>query len=156
MRNLRVDLDQLESIFEFRQSEFSEPQQAYLDLQTGEILWVYESDDDYAAVMNHEPEVNAENRERVEAQPDRFIEIPECDTIDDNEMLRAFLATEWTSDEMLARRAREAYHGSIGKWKKDIDHNPEIIRAWRAFESKAAQRRALEFLAEHGVEPIAR
>ena len=89
------------------------------------------------------------------AHPDRFVEIPELDTADDNEMLRDFLGSDWTDDDARWRRANEAYRGSVGRWKDAVRHDPTIIHAWHEFEQQAVRRRALAFLAEHGIEPTA-
>jgi len=154
MRRLPVDLMELEEAMTFPSDDFEYPQESYLDLQTGDVLWVWESDDNFEEVLNVDPAENQRNREAVEKDPDRFVAIPILDTIDDNEMLRDFVSSSWTEDDARWQRASNAYRGSVGRWKKAIDHDPMTIHAWHAFEQQAVRRRVIEFLAEHDIDPI--
>ena len=154
MLRLPVDLNDLEFAMEFDSDILSEPQIPYLDLQTGKLIWVWESDEDFAITTNAEPAENQQNRELVEAQPERFITIPELDTADDNDMLRDLLKSGWTDDETRRQEAADAYSGSVGRWKKAVRHDPTIIHAWQDFEQQDIRQRAIAFLAEHGIEPI--
>lgn len=154
MPRLPVNLLDLELAMEFDSNALLEPQAPYLDLHTGQVIWVWESDEAFAETTNADPAENRRNREAIAAQPDCFTEITELDTADDNEMLRDFLRSNWTDDDVRWRQASEAYRGSVGRWKEAIRDDPTIIHAWHEFEQQAVRRRALEFLAEHGIEPI--
>ena len=155
MRRLPLNLLDLESAMEFDSDILLEPQVPYLDLHTGQVIWVWESDEAFTETTNAEPAENRRNRETIQTQLDRFVEIPELDTADDNEILRDFLGSDWTDDDARWRRANEAYRGSVGRWKEAVRHDPTIIHAWHEFEQQAVRRRALAFLAEHGIEPTA-
>lgn len=154
MRQLPVIQSELEMIMQFGLGEIEGDQDAFIDIQTGEIVTVWESDEDCALTLNKEPDANARRREAVQADPDRYASIPQMDTLDHNEMMRKFVRSNWTDDQALRDKAFDAYHGSIGQWKHNIDHDADILRAWHQFEENWAHRCAIEFLAEHGVEPI--
>lgn len=157
MRQLPVDMTQLEIAMEMDPDSMIEgEQEPYLDVQTGEVVWVWESDEAFADTMNEPAESNARLREAVDADPDRFVFIEALDVADDNETLADFLGSDWTEDDALHRRASEAYTGSVGRWKRAIGHDAAILDAWRAYEDGAVRRRALALLAEHGIEPIPR
>lgn len=154
MRQLPIDLAELETIMQFGLPDLEGEQQALLDLQTGEIVCIWESDEACAATLNEEPESNAQRREAVEADPERYAPIPEREANDPNDLMREFLDSRWTEDDRLRQEAREAYHGSIGRWKREIDRDPAILHAWHEFEENAARRAARDFLAKHGIEPM--
>jgi len=154
MRRLPVNLDDLETAMQFDpDSHIAESETPYLDLQTGSVLWIWESDEEFADTMNADPEANRRAREALAAEPDRFAPVPGLGVFDNNEMLQEFLDSRWTEDESLRRRAGNAYRGSIGRWKRAIDHDPAIIHAWHASEDKAVRRRALQILAEPSARP---
>lgn len=155
MRPLTVDLNDLKMAMQMASEDFPEgPQQPWLDLQTGEVVWVWEDDEAFAETTNADPRENARLREATEAVPSRYAAIPDINTTDDNEMLRDFLRSDWTGDDELWRRASSAYHGSIGRWKRAIHHDPAIMDPWHRFEDQEIRRRALEFLAELDIQPI--
>ena len=146
MRRLRVDLDILELSMSTRSSQFLEEREPYLDLVTGVVVDAVEEDGDL-----QEGEISLDE---AEADPDRFQPIPVLESADDNEMLRAFLASDWTEDEELRDAAAAAYAGSVGRWRRSITGNRQILHAWNDFEAKTIHQRAIEFLAELGIEPI--
>ena len=51
----------------------------YLDSKTGEILWIFEDDEDAESIANISAEENREMREAIEAAPDRYLEVPGVD-----------------------------------------------------------------------------
>ena len=67
------------------------PQLIYLDRHTGDIVWLYGSDDDAYMETGLPVEENREGREAVAAEPDRYLEIPGLDHEDHHRMLRLFL-----------------------------------------------------------------
>lgn len=155
MRRIHVNVIDLESAMEIAGFEGGEEQIAYLDLESGEVILVWESDEEFESTTNAVPEENRRNAEAVEANPDRYAELPELDSFDANEMLQEFLDSSWTDDAKLRSRARDAYRGSIGRWKKAIGRDPRIIHPWNAYEERARlQRIADHFREEHGVELV--
>ena len=125
------------------------PEEAYLDLATGEVVWVYEEDED-AETHGLSPHENRDTRKRLEAEPNRFLLIPGLDHGEHHDILKAFLRSDWTGDEAKHDRAREAYVGSIGGWKKAI-RDETVIHAYYRFRDLRIIEMADEFLSSHGV-----
>jgi len=128
------------------------PQSTYLDLLTGDVVWLYDDDHDAHMEAGLAPEENRAGRERVASDPDRYLAIPGLDHGHHHDILRRFLGSEWTGDEPLRQRAEQAYSGSIGRWKRDID-NDEAVHAFYAFQEDEIAKRAEEFLTENGITP---
>jgi hypothetical protein len=156
MRRLPINLTVLEVAMMPRPTEYGEVEEfTYLDVRTGELVSVWDDDETFAATMNEHPDVNVRNRELVEADPERYIEVPRLGESDTREILREFLDSEWTDDQQRRSRARGAYNRSIGRWKRAMrDYDETIIHAWHRYEDENFQRQMLEFLAEHGIEPM--
>lgn len=129
------------------------PQTAYLDLETGDVIWVFENDGDAEMVAGIKPEENEAVRDRIEASLERYIEIPGRDHSEHHDILRDFLASDWTEDKELRIRAREAYTGSIGRWRDRID-NRAVVHAYYDFRDSRIREMADEYLREHGIAPI--
>jgi hypothetical protein len=128
------------------------PQSTYLDLESGEIIWVYEEDEDAYVESGISKEENLEMRERIEAASDRYLEIPGLSHSDHHEILQEFLNSDWTDDEETWRKARDAYFGSIGGWKKSLK-DERILYAFYDYRDRKTKKMADEFLREHGVDP---
>ena len=128
------------------------PQSAYLDRKSGEILWVYEEDEAAHMDVGIPPEENAAARRLVAAAADRYLEIPGLDHGDHHEILREFLASNWTDDEKLKSRARAAYFGSIGGWKEAVG-DERVVHAFYDFRERRTKQMAEDFLRRHGIEP---
>jgi hypothetical protein len=128
------------------------PQSTYLDLESGEIIWVYEEDEDAYVESGISKEENLEMRERIEAASDRYLEIPGLNHSDHHEILQEFLNSDWTDDEETWRKARDAYFGSIGGWKKSLK-DERILYAFYDYRDRKTKKMADEFLREHGVDP---
>ena len=107
------------------------PRRFLLDRSTGEVLWFYERD---------------------EAEPERYLEIPGLDHGEHHGILREFLRSDWTGDEVRLLRADAAYSGSIGRWMRDVGHE-EAVRAFRAYREARIAAMAEEFLRDNGVVP---
>jgi len=126
------------------------PEEVYLDLVTGDLAWVYEEDDD-AETYGLSPDENRDMRKRIEAEPKRFLLIPDLDHGEHHDILKAFLRSDWTKDEDQHDIARNAYFGSIGGWKKAI-RDDKVIHAYYRFRDQRIVEMADEFLSNHGVE----
>ena len=131
---------------------YASTQFAYLDRHTGEVIWVYEDDEDAELVVGIPAEENRAVRQRIEAAPERYLEIPGLDHGDDHEILKAFLNSDWTDDDEVWRRTKYAYRGSIGRWKRAVNDR-DVIHAYHDFSNRRAAEMADEFLREHGIEP---
>ncbi len=124
----------------------------YLDRDTGEILWVYEDDEDAETIAGVPTEENREMREAIEAAPSRYLEIPGVDHGDHHDILRSFLRSSWTDDEAARERAYGAYRGSIGRWKDAVDDR-DVIHAYYRFQEQRVLEIGEEFLRDNGIEP---
>ena len=97
------------------------PQLTYLDRRTGQVIWVYETDDDAYMEAGIPADENRQERERVAGDPARYLDIPGLDHGEHHEILKAFFSSDWTDDEEQRRRVEFAYLGSIGGWKESVD-----------------------------------
>ena len=103
----------------------------------------------YLGVSAH-GKYNDYKRDRVSGDPDRFLLIPGLSHDDHHDILRSFLASNWTDDDRQQVTAQNAYTGSIGRWKKTVA-DPNIIRAFQQFRDRKIVELAEEFLAQNKV-----
>ena len=152
LRTLKIDYGQF--LFSFDRDERSmEPHSAFLDLESGDIDWLYEDDADAESLSGSATE-NAELRELISRFPSRYVEIPGLARSEVHGMLDEFLASEWTLDAKARQRANEAHLGSIGRWIHELgDEDDATVDAFRDFQGDAIQTLAEELLREHGIEP---
>ena len=129
------------------------PQVVYLDRKTGDVIWIYGSDHDAEMEAGISPDENRQEREAVDAAPERYLEIPGLDHTDHHRILQRFLRSDWTRDDERWERAQGAYRGSIGKWKRDV-RDEDAVHAFYAFREAEVEAMAEEFLRENGIEPI--
>ena len=151
----RVTIDQaMFSIAFDRDVDFEDvyPIHTYLDLESGDVVWIYENDDDAYMEAGISPEENRTTRDQVDALPNRYLEIPGLDHGDHHEILREFLDSDWTEDLEEHARARNAYFGSIGGWKKSVG-NESIVHSFNDYRDRKTLQLAEEFLREHGIDP---
>lgn len=125
---------------------------AYLDRNTGQVLWLYEQDEHALDEANIPMEVNREGWKRIVADRERYLAIGSLHHGDEHDILRRFLRSNWTDDDARRERAREAYSGSIGRWKRHV-RDAEAVRAYFAFQEEQVISLAEEFLRENGIEP---
>lgn len=128
------------------------PQCAYLDLETGDVIWVFEEDEDADFYAGIDPEENRDEQERIAASPENYLQVPGRDHSEHHSILQEFLSTEWTQDEDLIQRARQAYSGSIGRWKDTVDSD-RAVHTYYNFREKKLKQIAEEYLREHYIEP---
>ena len=127
------------------------PNHAYLDKESGEIHWIYETDEDadFGGISSAE---NRATRELVKSAPERFIEIPGRDHGDHHDILKEFLNSEWTDDEGEREKVQAAYFGSIGGWKEAVD-DESIAHTFEDFRDNRLTELAEGFLREHEILP---
>ena len=128
------------------------PQSTYLDRHIGDVVWLYDNDCDADMEAGIPAEENCEGRERVAAEPERYLEIPGLDHGDHHDILRRFLRSAWTDDDALWQRAAQAYSGSIGRWKRDVRDRGAVL-AFHAFQEERIAKLSEEFLSENGIVP---
>jgi hypothetical protein len=152
----KVIVEELMFIDAFERDEvFSDPysQSAYLDLETGKVIWVFEEDYDAEMYAGIDPEENAALRNQIDAHPERYLYIPGRGHGEHHDILRDFLDSHWTDDEELWTRARNAYSGSIGGWRKEVD-NDNVVHAYYDFRDRRIKELAQEFFLENDIQPI--
>jgi len=152
----KVLVDELMFIEAFQRDEvFHDPcsQSAYLNLETGEVIWVFEGDDDAEMYAGIEPNENAALREKIDESHERYLQIPGRDHCEHHDILQEFLKSKWTDDEELWIRARDAYSGSIGGWKDEVD-NQDAVHAYYEFRDSRIKELVEEFFQEHDIQPV--
>ena len=92
MRKVIVDKIMFIEAFE-RDEVFSDlsSQSAYLDLETGEVLWVFDDDDDAEMYAGIDPKENVALRKQIDAHSERYLQIPGRDHGEHHDILRDFL-----------------------------------------------------------------
>ena len=122
-------------------------QEAYLDLVSGSVEWLFEEDEN-AELFGISATDNEAQRNRISGNSNKFLLIPGLSHHDHHDILRSFLASNWTDDDRQRKIAQDAYTGSIGRWKKTIA-NPDVIRAYQQFRDKKIAKLAEEFLIDN-------
>jgi hypothetical protein len=120
------------------------PQDIYLDLETGDILYVYESDSD-AYLVGFPKDENKKNRQEISRNPENFLKICGLSHGQQHEILKNFIRTYAKSEK------EGGYFRSIGGWKKTVDE-----ATWEEFEKYQENEycKIIEkFMAEKGIEP---
>jgi len=132
-RLLRIDLDELCEAMENSSYE----NDYYLDLETGEILFLSEYMDD---------EETEKLRERIDDAPDRYEPIPKAESREGYEDMRDFIAS--VDDEHLAELLGVAINGkgAFRRFKDVLFGYPEERERWFQFKDDRMQERALEWL----------
>lgn len=148
-------IDRMQFILAFgRDVDFhhSCPQSTYLDRHTGEVVWLYENDEDAYFEVGIPAEENRKGHQRIDEEPERYLSIPGFDHGDHHDILKRFLRSDWTDDDSLRQTAAQAYSGLIGRWKRDVS-NHGAVQAFHAFREERIAKMVEEFLAENGIEP---
>jgi hypothetical protein len=113
----------------------------YLDKQTGDLLWQPKSER-----CSDLEEMHAEHKELLEADPDRYLPLPELDHVDfHHAVLKAFLKEDPDEAGLYG-----ISHSSIGKWKESVDE--AVWYSFVEFRDERKKEEAEKFLAEHGIE----
>jgi len=81
------------------------------------------------------------------------LEIRGRDHGEHHDILREFLNSNWTDDEVLWAKAHDAYSGSIGGWKEEVD-DQGAVNSYYEFRERRIRELAEAFLNEHGIQPV--
>ncbi len=140
-RTLKIDLDELCSAME----DSSYEHEYYLDLETGEMLFLSEYLDD---------EDREKLRDRIDDDPDRYERIPKADPHEGYEDTLDFIAT--VKDERLAELLEVAINGkgAFRRFKDVLLNYPEERERWFQFKDDRIQERTLEWLGDIDVSLI--
>jgi hypothetical protein len=129
-------------------------QSAYLDTETGDLCFVYDDDEEGRTHYGVSPEENRENRARVRAGSDRFVEVPALDHRSHEGILEQFLETDWTDDPVQRTAARSAYQGSLTGWLGALECDAGVVQAYQRYREARVAERARKFLGAHGIDPV--
>jgi hypothetical protein len=132
-KQLNIDLDELCEAME----DSSYEHEYYLDLETGEILFVSEYMDD---------EETEKLRDQIEADYNRYERIPTAESHEGYEDMADFIAT--VDNERLAELLEVAINGkgAFRRFKDVLLNYPEERERWFQFKGERMEERALEWL----------
>jgi hypothetical protein len=124
------------------------PRNFYLDLESGNIIIVWDKDD-HSSCEGQPEDANRANRASVAASPKRYVLMPGCTHGQHHKILQAFLDSDWTDDEHRKAAASAMYNNSIGSWVRDV--NEDTLEGFRDFRTQAIGTMATAFFKEHSI-----
>jgi hypothetical protein len=132
-KTLKIDLDELYSAME----NSSYAVEYYLDLETGEILFVSEGMDD---------EETGKLKIQIGEELDRYELIPKAESYEGYRDMQAFIAT--VEDDHLSELLEVAINGkgAFRRFKDVLLNYPEERERWFQFKDDRMKERALEWL----------
>ena len=132
-KTLKIDLDELYSAMENSSYEV----EYYLDLETGEILFVSEGMDD---------EETGKLKIQIGEELDRYELIPKVESYEGYRDMQAFIAT--VEDDHLSELLEVAINGkgAFRRFKDVMLNYPEERERWFQFKDDRMKERALEWL----------
>ena len=135
---LNIDVDELCSAMEDSSYEYN----YYLDLQTGEILFISDYMDD---------EEIDRLRDQLDEEPDRYERIPKVESYEGYRDMEDFIAT--VEDEHLAELLGVTINGkgAFRRFKDVLLRYTEERERWFRFRDDRMQERAMEWLNDIGV-----
>jgi len=160
MRQLPIDLDELVDCMQQHLDESG----FYLDTQTGKIDLVGE---DLLSLVEGEEEGEEADADvpdwekaalplarAIAADDPRYVALPEPDPHEDYRLMSRFAAG--VEDPHARQRLEDALdgRGAFGRFRRVLGDYPELRDAWQARQDEATRERALEWLAELGIEPV--
>ena len=130
---LNINLDELCEAME----DSSYENEYFLDLETGEILFLSDYMDD---------EETSELKDRIEEDSDRYERIPKAESREGYEDMVDFIAT--VDNERLAELLEVAINGkgAFRRFKDVLLNYPEERERWFQFKGERMEERALEWL----------
>jgi len=139
-RRLKIDMDELCSAMDDSSYEHC----YYLDLQTGEIVFI----SDYA-----DEEEMGKLRDEIDENPDRYEAIPRTESYEGYDDMADFIAT--VEDEHLAELLEVAINGrgAFRRFKDVLTRYPDERQRWFRFKDAKMRERALEWLESIGIIP---
>ena len=132
-KTLKIDLDELYDAMENSSYEV----EYYLDLETGEILFVSEGMDD---------EETGKLKNQIEEELGRYEPIPKAESYEGYRDMQAFIAT--VEDDHLSELLEVAINGkgAFRRFKDVLLNYPEERERWFQFKDDRMKERALEWL----------
>jgi hypothetical protein len=116
----------------------------FLDVQTGEILFISDYMDD---------EETRQLKDRIEEDSGRYERIPKAEPNEGYQDMVDFIAT--VDNERLAELLEVAINGkgAFRRFKDVLRNYPQESEAWFKFEDGRTEERALEWLSDIGISP---
>ena len=138
---LKIDLDELCSAM----ADSSYEHEYYLDLETGEILFISDYMDD---------EETGKLKDQVEEDSDRYERIPEAESHEGYEDMVEFIAT--VKNERLVGLLEVVINGkeAFRRFKDVLLNYPEERESWFQFKDDRIEEKALEWLGDIDVSLI--
>ena len=135
---LRIDLDELCSAME----DSSYEHEYYLDLETGEILFLSEYGDD---------KETEKLRDRIDDKPECYERIPKVESYEGYRDMEDFIAT--VEEQHLVELLEVAVNGkgAFRRFKDVLARYPEERERWFRFKDERMEQRAQEWLDDIGV-----
>jgi hypothetical protein len=135
---LNIDMDDLCQAMD----DSSYEHDYYLDLETGDILFVSENMDDGES---------GKLKDQIEEGSDRYELVPKADSNEGYGDMEDFIYT--VEDEHLAELLMVAINGrgAFRRFKDVLLNYPEARDRWFSFKDKRVQQRALEWLDDIGI-----
>ena len=140
-KTLKIDLDELYDAMENSSYEV----EYYLDLETGEILFVSEGMDD---------EETGKLKNQIEEELGRYELIPKAESYEGYRDMQAFITT--VEDDHLSELLEVAINGkgAFRRFKDVLLNYPEEKQRWFEFKDDRMEERALKWLESIGVSLI--
>ncbi|MEE9192521.1 MAG: hypothetical protein V3U04_07930 [Candidatus Aerophobetes bacterium] len=141
MNPVNVDRDMLTTYLE-EDSDYQEhPYRVYLNRGNGELLSIYEDEEEVENMFGLSAEETRNLRREVENNPEVYLEFPVPGHAQWHEWFQEFLEQRDRSEE---------YFGSIGGWIKQYA-SEEDYRDWENFKPSCVVRYAIEIATAAGV-----
>ena len=139
-RTLKIDMDGLCSAMD----DSSYEHRYYLNLQTGEIVFISDYMDD---------EEVGKLRDEIGENPDRYKPIPRAESYEGYEDMADFIAT--VEDERLAELLEVAIDGkgAFRRFKDVLARYPDEREKWFGFKDDKTMERAIGWLERIGISP---
>lgn len=137
-KKLKLNMDELCSAMEDNSYEH----EYYLDLETGEILFMSK----YA-----DTEDEKSNRNGIEDEYNRYEQVPKIESYEGYQDMQDFIST--VDDKQLARLLEVAIDGkgAFRRFKDVLLEYPEERERWFTFKEERIRKRAYEWLDDIGV-----
>ena len=137
-KTLKMDLSEIY----FAMDDNSDEHSYYLDLETGEILFIS---------YYMEEEEKEELVDRVDEDPDRYEQIPRAESHEGYEDMEDFIDT--LENEHLAKLLQVAIRGkgAFRRFKDVLESYPEERERWFSFKDDRLRERSLEWLDDIGI-----
>ncbi|MFA6015699.1 MAG: hypothetical protein WC742_11595 [Gallionellaceae bacterium] len=127
--------------------------ETYLNKRSGEVMTIYTDRERAENLYGKDAVVEfRKNKNKLRASPNNYLRIPSMDHGEHHDLLKEFLCTNWTEDEVARNHASNVYYSrrSIGFWLKNVGDD-KAITAYMNYAAEAPEGSAERFLHENGI-----